>query len=240
MHMWNRDFVREHYPRQIVSLVHESPTGLLSVRPEPDSPLFGQTVVKDDCDIGWVAAWMSEVGDHDRLDRLLGHVDRYMSPTWLNGGLYYPRNDREVDEFGNWTLMEAMSGNTLMAYARLNVPDGLWGLFNKRLPGSFYTDPALVEVASDVQVSRAYFDRSVLTLTLRHQPRTGTGGTVVVGRLGDTAWSMLMDESEIATGRGGEVTSHAGIVDRHQDGVALAIPGDSRVHEVKLRLTGAG
>ena len=163
-----------------------------------------------------------------------------MSPTWLNGGLYYPRNDREVDEFGNWTLMEAMSGNTLMAYARLNVPDGLWGLFNKRLPGSFYTDPALVEVASDVEVSRAYFDRSVLTLTLRHQPRTGTGGTVVVGRLGDTAWSMLMDESEIATGRGGEVTSHAGIVDRHQDGVALAIPGDSRVHEVKLRLTGAG
>ena len=235
MHMWNRAFVRDQYPKQVVALLHEGPSGLLSVRPEPNGPLFGQEVVKDDCDIGWVAAWMSEVGDHDRLERLLGHVDRFMSPTWLHGGLYYPRNDRATDEFGNWTLMEAMSGNTLMAYARLNVSDGLWNLFNNKLPESFYTDPALVDVTSDVEVSRAYFDAGTLKLSMRHRPSTGTGGTAVIGRLPDAAWSLTIDEAEVTTGHGTGVTTNDGIVSRHAYGIALDLPGDARVHDVERR-----
>ncbi|KAL3489613.1 hypothetical protein BJX62DRAFT_252511 [Aspergillus germanicus] len=74
---------------------------------------------------GYVSMWTSEVGDADTLDGLLNHADRYLGPTWKDGGLYYAANDEnDVDTEGNWHMMEPFTGNAAIAYARLNVHDG--------------------------------------------------------------------------------------------------------------------
>jgi hypothetical protein len=56
---------------------------------------------------------------------LVAHADRHMAPTWDNDGLYYPRNDRSYDANGNMVFMDPLTGNVSLAYARLNVGDGL-------------------------------------------------------------------------------------------------------------------
>ena len=78
-----------------------------------------------------------------------------MAPTWRDGGLYYPRNDALADDDGNRTEVEPMTGNVLLGYARLNVPDGLLGPLQPAVgTGAHFTEPALTAVERDVEVSR--------------------------------------------------------------------------------------
>jgi hypothetical protein len=155
MNMWNRKFVREHYPRQIKDLLIPGKDGALSIYVGGRPQVMGQTIVSDDCDFGWVTAWASEMGDAETLGGLLTHADRYMSPRWANGGLYYPRNDVVSDSEGNRTLLEPMSGNVLLGYARLNIPDGLWHFYNDAWSNSRFKEPAIIEVGSDIDISQA-------------------------------------------------------------------------------------
>ena len=208
MNSWNRDFVRQHYPRQVAEFLEPGPDGTLSVRSAPAANVMGQTVVSDTCDIGWVAAWASEMGDEPTLAGLLAHADRYTAPTWRDGGLYHPRNDTPVDAAGHRTEMDPMTGNVLLGYARLNVADGLWGLYNQPFDPAHFTEPALSDVDRDVEVSRAEVVDGVLHARLRRdlgQPGSGTitlsnvpddahlqlGGVAVTGRPGDGATAML-------------------------------------------------
>ncbi|MEJ3652933.1 hypothetical protein WEH80_08110 [Actinomycetes bacterium KLBMP 9759] len=117
MNTWNHDFVHANYPRQVAEFLVPGPDGTLSVRSAPAHDVMGQTVVTDTCDTGWVAAWASEMGDHDTLTGLLAHADRFMDPTWRDSGLYYPRNDTPTDDAGHRTDIEPMSGNVLLGYA---------------------------------------------------------------------------------------------------------------------------
>jgi len=94
MNMWNRDFVRAHYPAQVKDLISEGPGGTLLVRSPPRPEVMGEKVISDDCDFGWMTVWASEMGDAVMLDSLLCHADRFMHPTWRSGGPYYPRNDQ--------------------------------------------------------------------------------------------------------------------------------------------------
>ncbi|MEC3982663.1 linalool dehydratase/isomerase domain-containing protein [Amycolatopsis sp. H20-H5] len=121
MNMWNGEFVRTNYPRQVKEFLRTGPDGTLSVAPAPAREVMGQRVVVDVVDYGWVAAWASEMGDEDTVRGLLEHADRFMNPAWRDGGLYYPRNDTLTDERGNRVEIEPMSGNVLLGYARLNV-----------------------------------------------------------------------------------------------------------------------
>lgn len=54
MNTWNRDFVREHYPRQVADFLVPGPDGTLEVRSAPARNVMGQAVVTDTCDTGWV------------------------------------------------------------------------------------------------------------------------------------------------------------------------------------------
>jgi Linalool dehydratase/isomerase len=236
MNMWNRDFVREHYPAQIRDLVVEGGDGTLSVRTGARPQIMGERVITDDCDFGWVAVWASEMGDASTLDGLLRHADRFMNPTWRDGGLYYPRNDRPEDAFGNRTLMEPHTGNTLLGYARLNVPDGLWRLFNEPLDAGFFKNPALIEVAQTVDVQRAVFVDNTLHFRLAVHEGEGGGRNVTVGRLGSRGpWRLECDGHEIARGEDSKVTtsSYAGIV-AEADGVTVQCPSSS-VHDFEMR-----
>lgn len=195
MNMWNRDFVRAHYPRQRDDLLVAGPQNTLSVRVPERPPVMGQTIVSDDCDFGWIAAWTSELGDAPTLAGLLAHADRYMRPTWLNGGLFYPRNDMREDADGNRVLVEPHTGNVLLGYARLNVPDGLWQLYNLPLDANFFSDPALVEVGSGVAVHLAYFELG--TLHFEIEDCWPGDHSIRLGRL-PPHWRLMRTEKEIA------------------------------------------
>jgi hypothetical protein len=160
---------------------------------------MGQDVIVDTCDAGWVAAWVSEMGDQATLDGVLAHADRFMNPTWRDGGLYYPRNDTPTDAQGNRTEIEPMTGNVLLGYARLNVPDGIWGLYNRPWSPEHHTEPALVEVERDVEVSRAEVIDGVLHARLRRDRALPGAGTVTLARVPHGARPRL-DGTEI-TGR---------------------------------------
>lgn len=73
---------------------------------------------------GYVVQWVSEVGNKATLTGLLNHADKFMNPTWRNGGLFYPRNDQESDEDGHPTTVDPFTGNSGIGYARLNILDG--------------------------------------------------------------------------------------------------------------------
>ena len=90
-----------------------------SVKNQPlyRKPLPGPT-------FGWTAMWISEFGETSDIDSLLRHADKFMSPTWSKGGLYYQRSDSTWDDQGNYTYVDPNTGNAMIAYSRLNVRHG--------------------------------------------------------------------------------------------------------------------
>lgn len=196
---------------------------------------MGEQVISDHCDFGWTTVWASEMGDEKVLDGLLRHADRFMQPTWRNGGLYYPRNDQLEDEFGNRTLMEPHTGNVLIAYARLNVPDGLWRLYNEPVDRSFFENPALTRVADDVEVQRAVFEDGVLRLTLARRPDTSGNSDVLIGRIRDRGqWMLRCDGRDVARGTGLAIDASPALdIKAEPDGLALECPVG--VHELEMR-----
>ncbi|XVQ07210.1 hypothetical protein ACQP1W_31890 [Spirillospora sp. CA-255316] len=199
MNMWNRDFVTANYPRQVQEFISKGPDGTLSVDPAPPQELMGQRAVTDTCDFGWVTAWASEMGDEPTRAGLLEHADRFMNPTWRDGGLFYPRNDIHTDERGNRVEIEPMSGNVLLGYARLNVPDGLWGLYNRPWGRAHFEEPALTAIDRDVEVSEARVVDGALHTRLRRTSGLAGDGTVTISRVsGRGRWTVTADGSPIA------------------------------------------
>jgi hypothetical protein len=226
MNMWNREFVRENYPRQVKEFLVEEPGGTLSARSAPAMEVMGHRVVNDTCDFGWISAWASEMGDEPTLRRLLAHADRFMSPAWVDGGLYYPRNDTPEDADGHRTDIEPMTGNVLLGYARLNVPDGLWGIYNTPWDAAHFAEPALTVVDRDVDVSRAEVTDGVLTTRLHRRADLPGDGTVTVGRvLGRGRWRLTADGTEIARIDGASLDAADGDRVRiGEDGLVLRVP----------------
>jgi hypothetical protein len=74
---------------------------------------------------GCVMEYVSEVGPPEHLAGLLKHADEIFNPRWHKGGFYYERCDEVVDEDGEWKFCDTFTGNALVAYGRLNVPDGM-------------------------------------------------------------------------------------------------------------------
>lgn len=182
MNAWNRDFVREHYRSQVYHALKRAADGTISLRPlamlpqtadayaaENDTAVDERSVVWTTPDFGTVLMWLSELGDEETLTGMLAHADHHMHPSWDKGGLYYPRNDQSYDKEGNLTFIEPLTGNALIAYARLNVPDGMWALYNRPWSESHFRQPHLHDIAEHIDVLRAVYDeeRRALILTLR-------------------------------------------------------------------------
>jgi hypothetical protein len=69
-----------------------------------------------------------------------------MRPTVDEGGLFYPREDRSVDAAGRMTYMDPLTGNALIAYARINVVDGMRAMYERPWT-SRPSGPAVVSVS---------------------------------------------------------------------------------------------
>jgi hypothetical protein len=142
-----------------------------------------------------------------------------MAPSWARGGLYYPRNDTVEDADGNRTLMEPMSGNVLLGYARLNIPDGLWHFYNEPWEQGHFEAPALDSVATDIDVSHAVFTPAANRLTFsiaRRGDGSGDGSVRISRALSRGTWSLTCDGQEIGRGAPAAVFAtsdaiHAGV-----------------------------
>jgi hypothetical protein len=67
---------------------------------------------------------LSEVGATKELNDLLEFADVKLNPTWERGGLFYPRADQVLNSAGEYVHVDPHSGNSGMAYSRLNVENG--------------------------------------------------------------------------------------------------------------------
>ena len=158
MNMWNRDFIRAHYRSQLADLLIPGEDGAASVKLTAPPSNAGLTLDYDTGDFGFIAMWASEMGDAQTLSALTCHADRHMNPTWEKGGLSYPRQDERYDDAGRLIRVEPITGNALMAYAALNVPDGLWTLFNDPWHPGHFDEPLITEISDNFDVLSARYD----------------------------------------------------------------------------------
>ncbi len=186
MNAWNQEFVQEHSKEQLKYWFESKADGTVVLNDmgtviqkqmeeglgnpfgpqqndseKSEAPMFTQP------DFGFAAIWLSEIGETDLLTGLLKHADTYMSPSWINGGLYYPRNDRSQNKEGNDTLVDPLTGNALLAYARLNVKNGLHQFYQKPWDKLHFQKPQLTgDDLSMLAVLQAYYDDNSRKLLL--------------------------------------------------------------------------
>ena len=172
MHSWRPEIVEQQYPILMQRVLREGPDGAKWIindnpRPHVDNGIDPQPLLPP-IDMAWGACAASEVGDTETLNGLLTYADRFMNAAWQDGGYYYKRRDADFDENGNFVGMDAMAGNALLHYARLNVKDGLKKLYEGPLTDAHFEQPALVDLPEDLDVRRAIFNpqQDALAVTL--------------------------------------------------------------------------
>ncbi|NNL85930.1 MAG: hypothetical protein HKP27_09770 [Myxococcales bacterium] len=230
MHAWNPEHVREVYPKQLEAFLVPGPDGTCAIRLWEPIDLRGSMETIDTADFGWAAAAASELGDETTLNGFLLHADRYMNPTWRDGGLYYPRNDLRYDEDGILRLVEPITTNALLPYAQLNVTHGLHTFYNEPWARDHFEEPLITEVSDSADVLEARFDSQARDLCFSLSARENRTGDVeltisnVFGS-GRGAWTLLRGGTEVAAGSDQSVTSHEGLsASRERDALELTVP----------------
>ncbi len=144
---------------------------------------------------GYVVQVLSEIGREDLLSGLLEYADRKLQPTWEDGGLFYPR----CDEQGlDWTYVDPYTGNTAIAYARLNVPDGQKQMFESPWTQEILAQRPFfdnVDLSQGVDFLRAAWveDRNALVMTLRSWNGKAHRVEPRVNNLGAGRWGVYVN-----------------------------------------------
>lgn len=202
MNMWNGAFVRETYARQRdLWCVSSGPDTIECVVPPiPESTGIPLGIGGD---FGFLAACASEMGDRETLDGLLLHADSYMNPTWSRGGYYYPRNDAHRDAEGRLLSMLPLVGNSLLAYARLNVENGLQQLFREPWHADHFAEPCVVEASANLDFRVATYDPPSRTLALAFATwdRSKEPVSLAIGNLlEEGGWTLFINGAVAARG----------------------------------------
>lgn len=222
MNSWNHEVVRETFSQQLRGTLKSGPDGTCSPYAPAVVPRIRAALaagepadLPDDTGFQWslpvfgyVAAALSEVGD-ERLPGLLAHADRFMKPTWENGGLYYPRNDESWDADGAMTYVDRLTGNAMLGYARLNVPDGLRALYNRPWTAEHFAQPHVASQQGEFDLRRAYYHRDSHTLLLTACPRDGKPADVVltIANPLPRPWTLSLDGITVADSDGQPATT---------------------------------
>lgn len=112
---------------------------------------------------GMLALLAAELGDEETRDGLLAHADAHMSPTWKDGGLFYPRCDDLTTE----SYVTCVMGNALLGAARIVPRNGISALFNSPWDEHELNAPEVVGIQfPDIQVKRAVAENNQLTIVL--------------------------------------------------------------------------
>jgi len=237
MHAWNPEFVKANYPHQIERWSKDGPDGTLWIDPAIPPVGFGKEL-SNARDFGWAAACASEVGDADTLQRLLAYADRFLNPIWQNGAYFYQRRDEWFDQQGQLSAMDPHTGNALLAYARLNVPDGLHKLYDKPWDEGHFHEPALVDMPDDLDVYAARYDADggSLWLNLHANENAASVASISIGNVWDRSdWTVELDGESVGHGTAGEPSTGNSIAMRREGGTLRIECPISRA--VDLRLT---
>ena len=205
MNMWNRDFVRSNYQKQLNDVLVPGDDGAASVTLSEPPQTKGPVLDYDTGDFGWVSIWVSEMGDAATLSALTTHADRFMNPTWSKGGLFYPRQDQRFDAEGKLIRVEPITGNALLSYAALNVPDGMWALFNRPWGPEHFQEPLITALSDNVDVLKAVYDTVASDLQFILSLRADRSGPVSITidnvfGCGRGEWVLTADGLVIASG----------------------------------------
>jgi len=212
MHAWNPEFVKAHYPAQVAHWSRPGPEGTVWIQPSVPPAGYGRELTAA-YDHGWAAVCASEVGDADTLGKLLGYADLQLTPTWDDGALFYRRRDGWFDDQGRLAAMDPHTGNALLAYARLNVPDGLRQLYDDPWDDRHFAEPALVEMPEDLDVRAARYDPAAARLRLALRRGRCPAGPIELGfanAWGHGNWVLRVDGERFCGGTGGDVEPGAG------------------------------
>jgi len=184
-----------------------------------DAPTFGH-----------VALWVSEYGSTSDTDSLLRHADAYLNPSWREGGLYYRRHDTTWDEQGNYTKVDPVTGNSAIAYARLNVRHGQKKMWDEpwtkeRLESLPYLDGVGLDQGVDCLRGCWDEDRKAMIATFRswndsHVSIKPTVKNMPAGTYGIYVNGCLKDLAEIS-GAGSEIAMELEVAGEEVDLVVL-------------------
>ena len=178
MHPWKPDYTESVYPNVRKRLVRPMPDGTLGVddtvyNRSPDSEvgdLAVDPIMLGVQTFGLMALAASEMGDAETLAGMLDYAEKYFAPDRREGCLYYPRNDA----MGTDNYVTCLIGNALLPWARLNVADGLWRLYNDPWDDAHFAEPTVEGIDFPaVLVRRAAFDALTEQLTLAVEPSAG-------------------------------------------------------------------
>jgi hypothetical protein len=139
--VWNRDYVEAVYPPARDRAVVRYEDGAIGTNVEPfvkahweyqQSPERGMVdpMVLSIHDVGMAAFAASELGDEETLAGLLKYADTRLESAREDGAFWYRRND----DLASPAYCSCLTGNALLAAARLNVTDGFSQLFNEPWP----------------------------------------------------------------------------------------------------------
>ncbi len=199
MHAWNPDVVKQNYPAQMKRWLRPGPDGTLWIA--PPEMMTENTDLASARDFGWAAACASEVGDTQTLNGLLAYADRYLHAKWADGGYHYARHDELFDDNGLFRCMDPHTGNALLAYARLNVPNGLHKLYSQPWDASHHAEPALDDLPEAIDVITAYFDPTARRLVLRMEGHTNGDQSFRLSNIwGRGDWSLNLDGETVVRG----------------------------------------
>ena len=145
---------------------------------------------------GYITQMLSELGHEDLLSGLLKYADQMLRPTWEDGGLFYPRHDEQGLQ--DWTYMDPYTGNTAIAYARLNVPDGQKKMFEspwtrETLAGRPYFGDVDLSLGVDFLRAAWMEDRKALVMTVRSWDRKSHHFAPRVNNLGAGRWGFYIN-----------------------------------------------
>lgn len=228
LNSWNPEFVRDLYPRQLQKGFIEPEPGMILPRPRLITGEYVEKFERPDSGIGLAALLFSEMGDVERLDKLLRYADTYLDPTWEKGGLYYPRRDDLYDEEGRFVYVDPWVGNALVAFSRLNVPDGLHKLYSRPWDKAHFAEPNLADVSPYLDVLRAGYlpDAKALVVTVQ----ADASAKARAGRLafanvvqGSGKWLLERDGARILSGQGASVDFRDGSMEEVFDNGLLTL-----------------
>lgn len=181
---------------------------------------------------GYVVQWVGEIGRQDLLDGLLEYADQNFKPTWEDGGLFYPRQDKQGLD---WTFIDPYTGNTAIAYARLNVPDGQKKMFEnpwtkEQLAQRPYIDN--VDLSHGIDFLRGVWDeeQNALITTFRSWDDKPHVIEPKANNLGGGDWAIYVN---------GELQRIFSCQDKAVISHKLEVPGTGEVDLVLLRHTKA-
>lgn len=213
LNAWNPEFVRALYPRQVAKGFEEPEPGMLLPRPRLVTGEFVEKFVAPDSAVGLSALWFSEMGDEERLHKLLRYVDTYQNPTWEKGGLFYPRRDEFYDEHGHFVYVDPWVGNALIAFARLNVSNGLNTLYSRPWNQAHFAEPSLAEVSPCIDVLRCGYlpDTGALVTTVQADASANGRPARLAFRnfaAGAGNWVMEREGKLLLSGQGSRITAN--------------------------------